>query len=118
MLKRDETVLLSCDYPPVSGKGRYPPRLARFSSRFEYQPGTALREMRELIRTCAGAGLTTLLSYGDAGFVSVSSLMTDMGAAFPAATIFTEALRHHSQGRALGGSRAVAVEHLIVGQPG
>lgn len=109
-------VLLTYDYPPVAGRGRYPPRQNRFSSRFEYQPGMARREMREMIQACANADLTTLVSYGDAGFVSIDGLLADMAAAFSSVEMFTEVLRHHSQGRRLATSRAVAIEHLVVGR--
>lgn len=110
-------VLLAYDYPPVSGRGRYPPLDQRFSSRFEYQPGMARKELSELIRACAERRLTTLVSYGEGGFVGIDRLMADMGAAFGRVEAFSEPLRHHSQGRALPTRRGLVLEHLLVGHP-
>lgn len=110
-------VLLAYDYPTVSGNGRYPPLAQRFSSRFEYQPGMAQRELSELIQTCAKRGLTMLLSYAEGGFVGIDHLMSEMGRAFESVTAFSEPLRHHSQGRALVSERKVVLEHLLVGTP-
>lgn len=108
-------VLLSYDYPTVSGTGRYPPKERRFSSRFEYQPGTAQRELADLIRVCAESGLTTILSYGDTGFVKIDAIVNAMSQCFERVTLFSEALRHHSQGRRLASSRGTIVEYAIVG---
>lgn len=111
-------VLLAYDYPSVSGRGRYPPLQQRFSSRFEYQPGVARRELSDLIRTCAARSLSLLLSYGEGGFVSIDYLKSEMGAVFAGVTAFSEPLRHHSQGRKLLSSRGFVLEHLLVGSPG
>ncbi len=111
-------VLLAYDYPPVSGRGRYPPLEQRFSSRFEYQPGVARRELSDLIRTCAERDLSLLLSYGEGGFVGIDHLMSEMGAAFAGVIAFSEPLRHHSQGRKLTSGRGLVLEHLLVGTPG
>lgn len=111
-------VLLAYDYPAVAGTGRYPPLEQRFSSRFEYQPGMARRELSELIRTCAERGLTTMLSYAEGGFVGMDRLTAEMGAAFASVEAFSEPLRHHSQGRALPARRGLVLEHLLVGHPG
>lgn len=111
-------VLLAYDYPPISGRGRYPPLQQRFSSRFEYQPGVARRELSDLIRTCAQQHLSLLLSYGEGGFVGIEHLMSEMGAVFAGVTAFSEPLRHHSQGRKLPPRRGFVLEHLLVGTPG
>ena len=108
-------VILAYDYPEVSGKGRYPPKHERFSSRFEYQPGVARRELRALLSQCAAGGLTTILSYSDGGFIPVEVLAEEMKLLFPHVEIFTEELRHHSQGRPLKTSRSTVLEHVLVG---
>ena len=108
-------VILAYNYPPVSGVGRYPPREQRFSSRFEYQPGGARRELGALLRSCAERGLTTFLSYSDGGFVPVEELAGEMRRLFHQVEIFTEEIRHHPQGRPLRSERAKVIEHVIVG---
>lgn len=108
-------VILTYGYPAVSGIGRYPPRTDRFSSRFEYQPGGARRELSALLQACAEGGLTTFLSYSDGGFVSVEFLAEELRRHFPVVEIFTEEVRHHSQGRALQSSRALVRELVLVG---
>lgn len=110
-------VLLAYDYPAVHGLGRYPPRMSRFSSRFEYQPGMAHRELRDLLTTCADLGLTTLLSYADTGFVSIGALRSMMGGAFRRVDAFSERIRHHSQGRVLAADKVSVREQVLVGYP-
>jgi hypothetical protein len=110
-------VILSYDYPSVSGIGRYPPKSDRFSSRFEYQPGVAARELSALLQACSEGGLTTFLSYSDGGFVSVESLAREMRKHFGDVEIFTEQVRHHAQGRSLSSSRATVREHVLVAHP-
>ena len=110
-------VLLSYDYPPIAGAGRYPPRNHRFSSRLEYQPGIAQREITDLLRAAADKGLTTILSYGEGGFASMDSLARAMAGLYVRVELFSEELRHHSQGRPLGASRATVLEYLLVGHP-
>lgn len=111
-------VLLSYDYPAVSGTGRYPPVDHRFSSRFEYQPGVAQRELAALLGACASKRLTTILSYGDGGFAQVDSIARVMAGLFTHVSVFSEELRHHSQGRPLRESRATVIEYALVGHPG
>jgi adenine-specific DNA-methyltransferase len=110
-------VLLAYDYPPVAGSGRYPPRSHRFSSRFEYQPAAAKRELSALIEMAASFGLTTMLSYGDAGFIGIDDLGATMRTAFKRVEIFSEELRHHSQGRPIANTRGAVREYLLVGHP-
>lgn len=110
-------VLLAYDYPRVHGSGRYPPVQDRFSSKFEYQPGTARRELESLIRTTSELGLTMLLSYGDTGFVGMADIVEAMGTSFARTRIFHERLRHHSQGRPSSTGRPSVVEYILVGDP-
>lgn len=110
-------VLLAYDYPTVTGTGRYPPREQRFSSRFEYQPGMARRELSDLVKHCAARGLTTMISYGDAGFVGIETLISELSGSFQRVEVFTEALRHHSQGRIMASARHRVLEHVLVGRP-
>ncbi|MDZ4372422.1 MAG: DNA adenine methylase [Phenylobacterium sp.] len=111
-------VILAYDYPPVSGVGRYPPISSRFSSKFEYQPSAARRELGSLLQKCSEARLTVFLSYSDGGFIPVESLAAEMNARFSHVEIFTEVVRHHSQGRPLKASRATVMEHVLVGSHG
>lgn len=108
-------VILDYGYPTVAGSGRYPPRADRFSSRFEYQPGGARRELSALLQSCSERGLTTFLSYSDGGFVPIEFLVEEVGRHFPTVKLFTEEVRHHAQGRALKSSRALVREHVLVG---
>lgn len=110
-------VLLAYDYPPVQGSGRYPPRSSRFSSRFEYQPRVAKRELEELIGRCAELGLTTMLSYSDSGFVGIEGLFATMANSFARVDRFSERVRHHSQGRVLAADKASVREKVLVGYP-
>lgn len=111
-------VLLANDYPPISGTGRYPPRSYRFSSRFEYQPAMARREFAEVIGRCAEQGVGMMISYGERGFVSIDALVEMVTERFPKLDVFSEPLRHHSQGRSLsekGGGRVN--EYVLVARP-
>lgn len=110
-------VLLSYDYPTVEGSGRYPPRSSRFSSRFEYQPLAAKRELEELLGRCAEYGLVTLLSYSDSGFVGTEGLLRTMSASFARVERFSERIRHHPQGRPLATGRTTVQEEVLVGHP-
>lgn len=110
-------VLLAYDYPPIQGSGRYPPRTSRFSSRFEYQPGVAKRELDELLGRCAEYGLTTMLSYSDSGFVGIDGLFATMANSFKRVDRFSERVRHHSQGRALASDKTTVSEKVLVGHP-
>jgi adenine-specific DNA-methyltransferase len=111
-------VLLAYDYPPVSGAGRYPPRDRRLSSRFEYQPGAAQRELADTLRLCAERRLTPILSCAEVGFARIGTLAETMAKLFGRVEFFSEELRHHSQGRPLKVTRATVVEHVLVGHPG
>ena len=110
-------VLLAYDYPSVHGSGRYPPTATRFSSRFEYQPSVAKREFIELLRKAADLELTVLLSYSDTGFVAVDSLLDIFRNSFRTAEVYSERLRHHSQGRTLAQEKAIVRERIFVGRP-
>jgi len=111
-------VLLANDYPPIFGAGRYPPRSYRFSSRFEYQPSMAKREFEDIIGRCADCGIGLMINYGERGFVSIDALVEMMSNRYRSIDIFSEPLRHHSQGRSLshaGGGQVT--EFVIVAQP-
>lgn len=110
-------VLLANDYPPVLGVGRYPPLSYRFSSRFEFNPGMARREFEDIIDRCADRGMGMMVSYGERGFVSIDTLVGMMSARYRNVDVFSEIIRHHSQGRSLsdkGGGRVT--EYVLVGQ--
>lgn len=107
--------LLDYHYPVSAGVGRYPPRMSRFSSKFEYQRAPALRELGELCAACAGAGLTTILSYSSRGLISVPEILEMMDKMFSRVDVFTKAIRHHSQGVVLERGRQNVTEYLIVG---
>jgi hypothetical protein len=91
-------VLLAYDYPPIHGVGRYPPLDRRFSSRFEYQPGAAEREIEQIFSRCARTKTGMMLSYYDRGFLKIPFLMEAMARYFERVDIFCESLQHHSQG--------------------
>jgi adenine-specific DNA-methyltransferase len=110
-------VLLAYDYPITGGMGRYPPRAERFSSRFEYQPKAAEREFQEVFERCASAGLHLMLSYGESGFLPITSLIKNMTAYFRHVQVFSESIRHHSQGTPLLKSKGRIVEYVLVGTP-
>ncbi len=109
-------VLLANDYPPIFGKGRYPPLEDRFSSKFEFQPTSATREFEEVIGRCANYGMHLLISYGGRGFVPVESLVTLMSTHYRNVDVFSEKIQHHSQGVALSSSdKGQVTEYVIVG---
>lgn len=110
--------LLRYDYPAAEGIGRYPPKDQRFSCKFEYRPSTALREFSELIAACAARDLTLILSYSDRGFVSMSDLSAALAEHYTDIRMFSEQIRHHSQGRQLGAGRGLVVEYVIVAKRG
>jgi hypothetical protein len=111
-------VLLANDYPPISGTGRYPPRSYRFSSRFEYQPAMARREFEDVIGRCAENGVGMMISYGERGFVSIDALTEMLTQRFRKLDVFSEPLRHHSQGRSLSQKSGGRVnEYVLVARP-
>lgn len=111
-------VILANDYPSISGTGRYPPRSYRFSSRFEYQPAMAKREFEEIIDRCADRGIGMMISYGERGFVSIEALIELVSTTFAKVDIFSETLRHHSQGRPMSGRGGGRVkEYVLVARP-
>jgi len=110
-------VLLAYDYPACEGVGRYPPRAQRFSSRFEYQPRAAERELGEVFARCSSAGLHLMLSYGDRGFLPIASLIEMMTARFRRVNVFFERIRHHSQGVPLSAPEGKIIEYVLVGMP-
>lgn len=91
-------VILAYDYPPIHGVGRYPPLDLRFSSRFEFQPGAAEREIEQIFSRCARSKTQIMLSCYDWGFIKIPFLMDAMGRYFGRIDIFCESLQHHSQG--------------------
>jgi len=110
-------VLLANDYPPISGVGRYPPRSYRFSSRFEYQPSAAKREFEDIIGRCADHGMGLMISYGERGFVSIDALIEMTSSRYRSVDIFSERLRHHSQGKSLSDGGGRVMEFVIVATP-
>jgi len=110
-------VLIAYDYPTSVGVGRYPPRAQRFSSRFEYQPRAAEREFGEVFARCSGAGLHLMLSYGDRGFLPISSLIEMMTACFRRVDVFFERIRHHSQGVPPLAPDGKVIEYVLLGTP-
>jgi adenine-specific DNA-methyltransferase len=109
-------VLITYDYPEIRGVGRYPPMEQRFSSRFENQPTTALKEFRELFDRCSSAGLVTFLSYSDTGFVPIGLLVAEMKSRYSSVDILSEQIRHHSQGVRTA-KRGMVTEYILVGRP-
>jgi hypothetical protein len=110
-------VLIAYDYPPCEGMGRYPPRAQRFSSRFEYQPRAAERELTEVFVRCSTAGLHLMLSYGDRGFLPIADLIETMTKHFRRVDVFFDRLRHHSQGVRLSAPDGKIAEFVLVGTP-
>jgi hypothetical protein len=106
--------LLSYDCPPLEGKGRYPPRSMRFSSRFEYHRGPAEKEFGDLFSTCANAGLILVVSYSDKGLVPVESLRKLASENFSNVEIFSNSIRHHSQGVPLSKDFRQVNEYVFV----
>jgi hypothetical protein len=111
-------VLISYDYPTIQGVGRYPPLRDRFSSRFEHRPRTAMREFEEIFRACQDQGLTLLVSYSDSGLVPIDDLTQAMSRAFGSVEVFSEHIRHHSQGVRLSKRPGLVTEYILVGVPG
>lgn len=107
-------VLIANDYPLISGVGRYPPRADRFSSRFEYQPSVARREFEDVIGRCADRGLRLMISYGERGFVSIEALLEMVEARYSKVDVFSERLRHHSQGRPLSEAGGGRVKEFVI----
>jgi len=109
-------VLISYDYPSVGGVGRYPPLKDRFSSRFEHRPRTAEREFSEAFELCRAHDLAALVSYSDRGFVPINDLSNLMQENFREVCVFSEAVRHHSQGVRLGDHQGRVTEFVLVGR--
>jgi adenine-specific DNA methylase len=107
--------LISYEYPGFQGEGRYPPRSARFSSRFEYQPGPAEREFEQLTRACADQHLTTVISYSNRGLVSFDKIIRTMETRYPTVELYAKEFRHASQGRPFQEGRQNVQEYLLVG---
>ena len=107
-------VLLANDYPPISGVGRYPPLSYRFSSRFEYQPSMAKREFEDMIQRCADNDVSLVMSYGERGFVSIDALVEMSSSRYRRVDVFSETIRHHSQGRRLSEAGGRVTEYVIV----
>jgi adenine-specific DNA methylase len=110
-------VLIAYDYPPISWTGRYPPREHRFSSRFEFQPRAAEREFQDVFYRCAEAGLGLLLSYGERSFLPIDGLIKLMNTHFRKVHVFSQRVRHHSQGVRLPGPDGKVTEFVLVGKP-
>jgi adenine-specific DNA-methyltransferase len=108
-------VLIDYDYPPVSGKGRYPPLSQRFSSRFEFNAGIAKKEFVRAFEACRARDLHTLVSYSDTGFIAIEELAGLMRDVFRDVTVVSESIRHHSQGVRLGDSQGHVTEFVLIG---
>jgi adenine-specific DNA methylase len=110
-------VLIAYDYPSVSGKGRYPPLEQRFSSRFEFNAGSAKREFVRVFETCRSRNLHVLVSYSDTGFIPITDLAGLMKEVFADVIVLSERIRHHSQGVILGDGQGHVTEFVLVGRP-
>jgi adenine-specific DNA-methyltransferase len=110
-------VLIAYDYPSVSGKGRYPPLDHRFSSRFEFNAGSARREFVRAFEACRSRNLHVLVSYSDTGFIPIADLVGLMKEAFTDVTVLSERIRHHSQGVRLGDGQGQVTEFVFVACP-
>jgi hypothetical protein len=108
--------LISYDYPRIEGVGRYPPLSERFSSRFEYRARTAQREFESAFELCRTLGLHALVSYSDRGFVPIETLSALMQDEFKSVSVFSENIRHHSQGVRLGEHQGHVTEFVLVGR--
>ena len=108
-------VLLAYNYPPIIGVGRYTPLNQRFSSRFEYQPDVAGREINRIFARCADTRTTVMLSYGDRGFLKIPFLIESMSKYLGRVDIYSETLRHHSQGVRLSAPEKLVNEYVLVG---
>jgi adenine-specific DNA-methyltransferase len=106
--------LILYDYPPIEGVGRYSPRTSRFSSRFEYRPGPAAREFEDVFDACARNQLTVLLSYSDRALLPIRMLYDKLVARFTKVDVFSERIRHHSQGIKLEKHPGNVTEYLLV----
>lgn len=107
-------VLLDYDYPPIHGVGRYPPLDRRFSSRFEFQPKAAEREINQIFQRCAESKTGIMLSYYDRGFLKIPFLMDAITRHFGDVDIFCETLQHRSQGVRLS-EMGMVKEYVFVG---
>jgi len=107
--------ILAYNYPDISGKGRYPPRSYRFSSRFEYQSSAAKKEFAELFQQCASMKAIIFLSYTSKGLVPIHHLVEEMEKVYPSLDLFCKRIRHHSQGVNIGKDRQMVTEYVIVG---
>jgi hypothetical protein len=105
--------LILYDYPSIEGIGRYPPRASRFSSKFEYRPGPAAREFEDIFDVCARNHLTVLLSYSDRALLPIRTLHNQLVARFSKVDVFSERIRHHSQGIKLDKHPGNVTEYLL-----
>jgi hypothetical protein len=108
-------VLVEYDYPPCSGPGRCPERNYRFSSRFEYKPGAAKRELRHLIAECSAAGFDVALSYSRSGAITIADIVAMLQEHYSTLELFQANIRHHTQGKAAPRGRLETVEYVLVG---
>jgi adenine-specific DNA methylase len=107
--------LVRFDYPGVSGVGRYPPMRYRFSSRFEYQRASALREFRDLFKISASSGAVLLLSYTNSGMVPLEQLIKEMSEVYSRVDLFCKRIVHHSQGVKVPRERQLVLEYVVAG---
>jgi adenine-specific DNA-methyltransferase len=106
-------VLISYDYPPIQGVGRYPPLAHRFSSRFEHRPRSALSEFEEAFDLCRDLGLRVFVSYSNRGLVTADLLVSAMSQRFAKVVEFSDRIRHHSQGTKLGDHLGYVTEFVL-----
>ena len=107
--------ILVYNYPDISGRGRYPPRSCRFSSKFEYQSSAAKKEFAALFQQCASMRATILLSYTSKGLVPIHHLIEEVERTYPNLDLFCKRIRHHSQGVNIDKDRQMVTEYVIVG---
>jgi adenine-specific DNA-methyltransferase len=106
-------VLVEYDYPKCSGPGRCPERDYRFSSRFEYKPGAAKRELFDLIAECSAAGFDLVMSYSRSGAVTIADIVVMLQARFSTLEVFQANIRHHTQGKAAPRGRLETIEYIL-----
>jgi adenine-specific DNA methylase len=109
-------VLARYDYPECAGPGRCPERNYRFSSRFEFKPGPAKKELADLIRECAAAGHTLVMSYSRSGAIVIADIVALLDQAYEEVDVFQANIRHHAQGKAPPAGRLETIEYMLTAQ--
>jgi adenine-specific DNA-methyltransferase len=106
-------VLISYDYPPIHGVGRYPPLVDRFSSKFEHNSNPALSEFEDAFDLCRDLDLRVFVSYSNRGLVTADAVVDAMSRRFAEVVEFSDRIRHHSQGTRLGDHLGYVTEFVL-----